>query len=351
MIIAISTLSLLLTLDCADDVRKVSGTTEARIVKNESAGVPLAELKEVFNMPASYDGEIAVLMQAEGLRVYGITNQERTGFEFIQIWGFERYPMLLSTIFVETKPTTLISPIVITQGAAMLYANIYRQPKLLKFFADRGLVDVDSAQHLKQLAQADTFVNFEMGKAAENETEIKPWDQIQATLHKAELDRKSHWRELSEVADGTLPKNLSAKARQATIPTPPFREDISAKFAGWLSLRDGAAVAMLQYVLRGKVQGLEVYLNPLTKKTYHSSFPTIARRIGLEKSFSLKWLKLETPVVVELDWLDDFKNIYLVFESKADVPRGIPFYYIDLKTGQRQSDTPIILAKSVRLAE
>lgn len=82
--------------DCADFVRKASGESvrsEVAMAISPSHRVSSHELSSAFRMPSMLDGLVAILFQGKNLRVYGVTNRDRSAFEKIEVWGFERFPL------------------------------------------------------------------------------------------------------------------------------------------------------------------------------------------------------------------------------------------------------------------
>lgn len=334
--------------DNAKDLAAKAGSIQkATPIPPDKSGLRIHELMPVFDLPQTMDGDVAHLHSQKDLHVFGIVSFEKPEIEFVQIWGFDEFPMPIATIYMDGHRPTNREIFHFPLGQNVAYAAIRHDERLLAFMKSKGFFNFTPEQEAAAIAEAKRTVHETFFEAESKGIAPRTWRQVRRDVLKQEHSRRFQWRGYEELpGEGKLPEKLSKTAREATIPNPPNREESRTTFSGWLP-QDGYAAAALQYVLLGKEQGLFVYLNPSLAKPFHRSFASIPERIGIEGRFRIDWLKLTEPVVIEIDGEVDHRQMYLVFDGRNHLPRGIPFYEIDPATGFRLTDRPRTLSRDI----
>jgi hypothetical protein len=343
-------LSAALVLNCADEIGGLGDYRRAlppKALLTSTTGVPQAELEALIPFPSSIDGDVARLYNGRDLRVFGITDFEQSRIERLEIFGFDRAPVLLATIFLETKPFNR-QPVHLWLDSEYLYTALHRgHPELLKWMINRGILKTESEKKLQEYDFViEELIDEARKSIAEQNLPIPTWPSVFSRLLTGyEQERRKMWRDHFAIPKGTPPAHLSAKAKQYAVPNPPNREATTAQFDGWLAW-DHSALAVLTYAPHSGFPGLKVALHPKLRNLYHPAFPRLDERIKLEKRFEMEWLRKEDLVYVELASSADlhvfgeYGGQVLVFESAADLPEGVEVYRIDRKTGDRLTEKP-----------
>jgi len=298
----------------------------------QSLGIRTAELKAVLPIPTEYHGDVALLLKAPNLLVFGTTRFERTRFETIEIWGFEKRPLPVMSIFLDAKPSTkprMFFPV----DSELAFLALQNAPELLKFVQSKGYFNFTPEQAGLALAKADKLLDQIVKDSQTSGVEAVTWEGVRWNLLRREHERFLTYRGLEEVNGGNLPLGLSQRAREAATPNPPNREPSSTKFGSFLNA-DGYAVAMIEDVFAGKDQGRVISLHPKFRNT-HRPFANPIERIQIEGRFQIRWLGLTDPLVFELDSPSEFRKTYLIFERSEDVPENLILHRVDAESGDR----------------
>ena len=303
-------------------------------------------MKEGNSFPTSIDGDIARLFKGQDLRIFGISDFEQTRIERLEIFGFDRAPVLLATVFLESKPFNR-DAIHLWLDQEYLYVALKRgHPQLLQWMIDRKILKQESTQKITEHEfLIEELIDEAQKMIQERGLPIPHWNQIYLRLVTGyEQERRKGWRDHFALPKKAPPAHLSAKAKQFAVPNPPSREVSSYIFDGWLAW-DHSAVAILTYAPYTRFPGLRVALHPKLKTLYHPAFPRLDERIQFEKRFELEWLKRQNLIFVELaspssvDVFSEYGSQILVFESEQDIPESVDFYRINPETGERLTET------------
>lgn len=345
----LSVLSAALVLDCADEIGGLGDSQKAMVPLNAKSRVTQADLEPLVSLPPVIDGDVARLHIAKDLRLFGIADFEQTRIERIEIFGFDRAPVLLATIFLEKRPHNR-DAVHLWLDQEYLYVALKRgHPGLLQWMLDRKILNPQSAAKIKEHEfLIEELIDEARVMIQEKNLPIPSWNSIIQRLHGGyELERRKKWRDHFALPRNTPPAHLSAKARQYAVPNPPNRETTSVQFDGWLAW-DHSALVVLTYAPYTHFAGVKVALHPKLKTLYHPAFPSIDQRIAIERQFELSWLKRENLLHVELASSADlhvfgeYGGQVLIFESAEDLPEGVALYRLDSLTGTRLTDQPEI---------
>lgn len=343
-------LSAALVLDCADEIGGLGDSKKSlppKALVTTQSGVPRSELESLISFPSSIDGDVARLFQGKDLRIFGITDFEQSRIERIEIFGFDRAPVLLATIFIDSKPFNRDAVHFWLDPEYIHIALRRGHPELLQWMIKRGTLKAESEKKLQEYEFViEELIDEARKTIIERNLPIPTWPSVFSRLLTGyEQERRKMWRDHFAIPKNTPPAHLSAKAKQFAVPNPPNREATTAQFDGWLAW-DHSALAVLTYAPHTGFSGLKVALHPKLKNLYHPAFARLDERIKLEKRFEMDWLRKENLIYIELASSSDlhvfgeYGGQVLVFESAADLPEGVEIYRIDRQTGDRLTEKP-----------
>jgi len=349
MLLEIS-LGLGLIADCAEEFKNLGGSeptkaiVRAKNIHPDRLGVPSSQLAAALGLPSEFNGEVAILSKKKNLRIFGITNFDENGFEFISIWGFDQFPLPLATIYIDEKPGSTTPAIKLYFGPEPLYTALQAEPKLLELIQKMGYLNVKPEDHAKTIEMGMQVLDDTMKEASEHEVEAPQWSRVLKEIYQKEIERKSHLKALQHLPQRNLPQRFTKEQAEAATPYPPNRESQVAVFGGWLP-GDHSAEAIIEDIHLGKFQGRKIYLHPKFRKLNHSVWLGLDERIALEGRFEMSWLKLKEFQMVEFDPAPGkSSSLYMIVKNISDLPSGFNFYRIDPMTGASLSPKPEMLA-------
>ncbi|MBN8554218.1 MAG: hypothetical protein J0L93_02140 [Deltaproteobacteria bacterium] len=300
----------------------------SQIQENSAQRISQAELMKFVRIPTFIDGIVATLYESSDLRIYAITNLEKTGFDEIHIWGFGRFPIPLAVIEAGGHVELMAS---IAQVSTAL--KIF--PAFKKLFIEKGILPaLQTAQEKYHEAES---VYIRMDEDLRSGKLARSWDDVYKELYQSRLKDELKY----EALHAKKTSRDYVINRLATAPNPPGAEKRTIEFAGWLKAENAPELTMEKVRVEGGY-GLKIYLHSRHQSEFDLSFLTIDKRMILENRFELSWLKLSTLKVIELvDPSRSEGGAILVFNGSVKIPRGLSYYLLNPKTGLRISNKVI----------
>jgi hypothetical protein len=358
----LSLLAVSILISCSDDIRDVGGFIHSA-GKPQPGQLSTWEFMHAFDLPQGpqwNQGRVAVLAKSRDLRAYGIVDANHEGLSVIDLWGYGDYPIRLASIYIDG-----VSPqgnrIERYQSVALIYTALEKAPKLRELLRSKSLFSYEDSRRFEYFSIAEKEHQKIVQTALSQGQEFRTWSDIYEGIYRHEMARVGNFRDF--LSWGTQsrekPKGLSSRARSAMTFYPPGREPHAPEFGGFLP-RDPYALFVIEDTLVGKKQNLKIFINPLLNDRLHPTMPRIQERIRLEERWAFSFFPIEGELIlIEIASSEFGRTQWIGFENKSHVPRNIPFYRINPRTGEavdwatgtQPVREPTILARSSQDAQ
>ncbi len=341
-------LSFMISGDCQDAAKKLA-----------SVRTPFEELSQIIRFPKLTEGLVARLYEAEDLRLYGFPNineaeLSNSWIDRIEIWSVDEYPIKVGELIIDRNQKIDFKRYV---SEGLFLRALQSHPRLEGFLVRYEFIPFFEAMEREELLQeAESEIDALLLKASEVEGDIdgRTWDFVyeksysqmyrQILLQERYLMRQLKYFKFNSLRD---------------LPLSPQHGRI--RFRGWLPPQQKAVVIIEMNPSSGGL-GMDIYLNQRFQNFLDPVFPNIGARINLENRFDFSWLAFDPEHLIAIqpeslsamnyssetdramDSLESapgwgqfvdarlLKSQILFFESRDDLPRGLPFQELDTLT-------------------
>ncbi len=310
--ITAAVLASVLVQDCPKELRAIAGSTKS-LHQGLMQGIPTQSVQNALKLPDVFRGPVATIHESANLRIFGFRRPDGRGLESLRIYGFQDFPTLLATIYLDQNRPAGRNAVHFMFSAELIYPLLVNEaPQLLKVLQSFGFLEFSIKDHLKLSLEADQFVTEELATAQKYGVHIPSWASIRWEILTQEF--------LNEERLYQRPLNA---------------ETTHVLFAGYLH-SDTYPAALIEDLHIGKNQGLKIFLHPTQASQKDAFYPSIQERMQIEGQFKVEWLGLKNPVVIRLDQINSSdRTYYLIFEGSDNLPENIAYTVINPRTGMQ----------------